>query len=398
MYFVQLSSSGSKTGNANSHTPFIDLEDVIGSYEQRASGSKQSDIIEKLKALQLVEQMIKNHEHMLQTQQSNESINNQTTMTNESHSSPPRPVLNAWAETSPRKSQSPPPAPVKEPLSSSNDSSKLPRSSTLSKSAAELKTEQLKLLNAKIAQRHSKDSQKASEDQDTSNTSKAKKANPQVVMAKAKPKSITHVSKPIVKFSKLNPQQSAKKKQLHPKKTTTTGQSTSKIPVTKASHPNETTITRPIVPSVLSQPVTAPLQPTPSKHEPSVRVSRPLTSTIPINNDDDGDLLASSSYYVPLSEDALETPLDIQFQTALEQDSTLVSSDFASSLTQAYGMSSEVDSSQVLSMLWKEGSKSVSESSREGWGNKEPGPGLKLEPNKNELKENVMQNSIHLQG
>ncbi len=400
--FVQLRSSGDGAGNANCHAPFVDLEDIIGSYEQRTSDSKQSDIMEKLKALQLVEQMIKNQEHMLQTRQSNDSINNR--ITSEDHQiAPPRPVLNAWAETSPKKSQSPPPAPPQEPLVSSSDQSKIPRTSTFSKSAAEFKTEQLKLLNAKIAQRHCKDGRKVSKSAQDKDTSKVKKANPQFLVAKTKPKP-TDVLKPIVKSSKTS-QQSTKKKQLHSKKTTT-GQSTSKIPavhVTKIAHPNETTITRSIVPPVLSQPVTAPPRPTPSKHEPSFRgVPRPLsdlTTVTPINDDD---LLVSTSYYVPLSEDTLdEAPLDTQFQAALERDSTIVSSDFASSLTQAYGMSSETESSQVLSMLWKEGSKSVTESNTEGRGIEEtlePITGIRPEQNRNELKECVTHHSVQLQG
>lgn len=394
-----MSSSKGEAGNANSHSPFTELEDVIGSYEQHASGSKQSDIMEKLKALQVVEQMIKNQEHMLLTHQSNDSIG--TTTTKEDHLSPPRPVLNAWAETSPKKSQSPPPASAPEPFLSSSAQSKLPRTSTFSKSAAELKTDQLKLLNAKIAQRHSKDGMKVSkpvQDKDTSNTLKVKKAKPQFLVAKTKPKP-TDASKPAVKLSKIS-QQSAKKKQLH-EKSTITGQ---KVLVTKTAHPNETTITRSIVPPVLSQPVTSPPQLTLSKHEPSFRVPRPLTDvTMATSTNHDEDLLTSTSYYVPLSEDALDKPpLDTQFQAAaLELDSTLVSSDLSSSLTQAYGMSSKAESSQVLSMLWKEGSKSVARSSTEGQGNEEtlePVTGTRLEQNRNELKEFVTQNSVQLQG
>ena len=385
-----------------------DLEDVIKSYEQCTTDSTQADIIEKLRALQLVEQMIKNQEHMLLTQQHNDNENSDPIKngesstrneTNEDHQvPPPRPVLSAWAETSPEKSYPPPPALPEMPLVNSSNQNTM---SSSSKPAAEQKTEKLKLLNAKIAQRHclQKPSKSGSNTQEPVSNSKVKvkKANSQISVRKTKPKS-TNVSKGLHANISKTSQQSTKKVSTKPSTSKPTARP-------KISHPKELTNTELTLPGVPIHPVEESnvqetLQPTPSKLEPSFRMPHPPHDATSTNHDD---LLSSTSYYVPLPEDALgEITMDTQFKAALEQDSTLLGSTvLTSSLTQAYGLSSDAESSQVLSMLWKEGSNSASQPTSTAQGKEEtlvPAIGTKPELNGNELERWVAQNSLQLQG
>ena len=413
-------------GNANNpQSSVAGLEDVIKSYEQQAADPKQADIVEKLKALQLVEQMIKSQEHILLTQQHNGCNNIEpgppspgdqvivavSTEPSLPHSSPPRPVLTAWDEASPKKSQSPPQARPERPVVTSADQGTVSSTTATSGPAADRKTEQLKLLNAKLAQRHSKVVQKPTKSaadtrEASSGVSKAKKTS-QPSVRKAKPKS----SDPVKSVTTLKTKPKSKEKS---KKVIT---STSPPTDPKISLPKQTTLTKPqSAPThLIGDPTTTtqsklPLPPTPSKSEPSISSVKPPPDVSPAHTSDDPDLLSSTSYYVPLTEDTLEeTTLDSQFEAALEQESMLDSTALASSLTQAYGLPGTGEGTLVLSSLWSHSADqpSSTQAGREsdrtvGKVSNAPsesrGHGMRPELNGNGLEEFVAQNSIQLQG
>ena len=371
------------------------LEDIVLQRfgQSIKSDPKQADILEKLRALQVVEEMIKSQEHLLTGHAdipagSNEPNDLLDPVTLERETKPPpKHALHAWTERV-LNTSSPSPQ-VEEPVAEHTDTQTI--SGTLSvtnKSAVEeRKMEQLKLLNAKIAQRHSKVVPKSGKSsftagshgtRATSGSSKFKKmTQPHKQGSKSLESGKTITKTPVgnqrslkstVKGTKnSNPAiTSASKSKTKPLVSKVKSQPESSRlpgqPFTKAHlpgvpiHPSEGSKRTLVKHSPVSKPDSVP-QPSPSKHEPSFSIAAtrmpapdtPSVSTTLAHTDHDADMLSCTSYYVPVSEDVFgEDTLVSQFEAALEQDSQCGSSLLVSSLTQAYGLS---ENSDLLSTL-----------------------------------------------
>jgi len=302
------------TQNSNTISSITGIEDVIRSYEQQKKDPKQAEIMEKLKALQLVEEMIKTQEHLLLSQPVSKPEPDQPPKAS------PRRALSARAGSSPRKSQSPPLAQAEIPLVSSTEHSI--SSSASAKPAADRKTQQLKLLNDKIAQKHTKNSEKA---------------NPNIVTSSGKRRSNTPV---VTKSVASKPRLPGKGKD-HPLKKPVIASSTKRPRSgSKPKSQNE----RVVIPHDCTLPLTSQEElpqntlapkPTPSNNEPSFGKDYTLKNTEPQQTDkppedlardraldaEDSDMLSSTSIYVPLEEALGGSTLDSQFEAALEGDS-----------------------------------------------------------------------------
>lgn len=398
---------GASTSNDYSTlTNVSDLGDIVlKRYGQSMnSDPKQAEIVEKLRALQVVEEMIKSQEYLLTGHAeipagSNKPNNllNPKTLEGETKTSeaPPKPVLHAWTESALKTSSSPPPEiPVEEPMAEQTDAQTISSTSSVMKKSVieERKVEQLELLNAKIAQRHSKVHKSGTLSftgthgpRATAGSSKFKKmTQPRKLGVKSLESGKTITKTPGVNQRALKSKEQSVKGTKHSSSVTTSASKSKTKPLvskTKSKlersrlprqpftkdhlpgipiHASESAKPASVKHSPVYKPDSMP-QPSPSKHEPSFSavttdMSAPNTSSALAHTDTEADMLNSTSYYFPVSEDAFgENILVNQFEAALEQDSQCGSSLLASSLTQAYGLSGLTESSELLSTLQIQG-------------------------------------------
>lgn len=334
-------------GVSNDHSMFMSLsslDDSMLKEQSMNSDPKQADIIEKLRALQVVEEMIKNQEHLLS--QHSEIPKNKNT--NDTVSKGGLTIMR--------------PAIDPNPSVSSGEKTMTKRTNSKRSAVGEGNAKQLKLLNAKIAQRRSK-VDVPGEHETVTAAAMIKQSTEHLVSER------NDVNTPNQRAMKSTKPFIEDTVHLESSASGTKAKPLMKV----ESNPERPPITTyhmqgvPVYPSEnvkLTLAESSPVSQTPEilQHlQPSSRYEASLDKTFPGFNslgvsttlaDTDPDLLSSTSYYVLASECVIDkNTLDNQFEAALRQEPQGFSGSLASSLTHAYGLVDLLETSEILSTL-----------------------------------------------